>query len=68
MNTVKTMQVLDGRTGAIPHAFSVILALKRKQAFNKMIYNFSSCVDKMFWLLRICQREQHSPLLILSEK
>lgn len=46
MNIVKAMEVLDGRIGAIPQVFSVILALKRKQAFNIMIYNFNSQVDK----------------------
>lgn len=50
MNTVKTMQVLDGRIGAIPNIFSVILALKRKWAFNVMIYNFGSRVNKIFWI------------------
>lgn len=62
------MEVLDGRIGAIPQVFSVILALKRKQAFNIMIYNFNSQVDKTFWLVHICQREQHSPLASLAEK
>lgn len=29
---------------------------------------FSSHENKMFWLVHICQTEQHSPLLSLSEK